>query len=216
VIVPVGAGVFSAVGLLFSDLELNELAPFLRITSDASLDQARAILGELRQRILDVFGLPAATVTFRPFADARFKGQAFELTVPVDPAMLGDGCPDDVFARLADTFRQEHIARYGHDFNGAFAVEIVNLRLIGVVPTNAPREIFSAPSTGQAAPTIQRTVYFGPAHGLVETPVIARDGLDAESRRGPFIIEEYEGTAVVPPDCSARLDRAGNVVIELH
>jgi N-methylhydantoinase A len=30
-----------------------------------------------------------------------------------------------------------------------------------------------------------------------------------------MIIEEYEGTAVVPPDCTARLDPVGNVVIEL-
>ena len=30
-----------------------------------------------------------------------------------------------------------------------------------------------------------------------------------------MIIEEYEGTCVVPPDCTAHLDRLGNVVIEL-
>jgi N-methylhydantoinase A len=31
-----------------------------------------------------------------------------------------------------------------------------------------------------------------------------------------LIIEEYEGTAVVPPDCTARLDAAGNVLIDLQ
>jgi N-methylhydantoinase A len=30
-----------------------------------------------------------------------------------------------------------------------------------------------------------------------------------------MVIEEYEGTAVVPPDCSARQDNYGNIVIEL-
>ena len=29
------------------------------------------------------------------------------------------------------------------------------------------------------------------------------------------IVEEYEGTAVVPPGCTARLDPRGNVIIEL-
>jgi len=32
---------------------------------------------------------------------------------------------------------------------------------------------------------------------------------------GPLIVEEYEGTTVVPPNCAARLDQAGNIVIEV-
>ena len=36
-----------------------------------------------------------------------------------------------------------------------------------------------------------------------------------ELRAGPLIIEEYEGTTVVPPDCAARLDERGNIVIEV-
>jgi N-methylhydantoinase A len=30
-----------------------------------------------------------------------------------------------------------------------------------------------------------------------------------------MIVEEYEGTTVVPPDCAARLDKSGNIVIEV-
>ena len=64
-------------------------------------------------------------------------------------------------------------------------------------------------------PDGRRTVYFGAGIGLVETPVVGRGRLDASPRRGPLIIEEYEGTAVVPPDCRAYLDALGNVIIEL-
>jgi N-methylhydantoinase A len=64
-------------------------------------------------------------------------------------------------------------------------------------------------------PTGSRSVYFGPAVGERETPILARDALGATSRAGPLIVEEYEGTTVVPPDCAARLDQAGNIVIEL-
>jgi N-methylhydantoinase A len=45
--------------------------------------------------------------------------------------------------------------------------------------------------------------------------VIDRSHLTEAARRGPLIIEEYEGTAVVPPDGTARLDAVGNVVIDL-
>ena len=58
-------------------------------------------------------------------------------------------------------------------------------------------------------------MYFGPATGRVDTPVIGRGRLELEPRSGPLIIEEYEGTCVVPPDCTAHLDGLGNVVIEL-
>ena len=44
--------------------------------------------------------------------------------------------------------------------------------------------------------------------GLLATPVLDRSRLSERPRPGPMIIEEYEGTVVVPPDCTARLDRS--------
>lgn len=214
VIVPVGAGVFSAVGLLFSNLELNELAPFRQLVAEASLDRARDVYEELKGRILSVLAVPAESVVFQPLADVRYKGQAFELTVPVDPAVLAPGADEEVRAALAAAFKAEHVARYGHDFNGAFAVEIVNLRLVGTVATAAKAQGGAANAEAEP-PVATRQVYFGPELGQVETPVIRRAGLTRTARQGPFIVEEYEGTAVVPPDCTARLDAAGNVVITL-
>ena len=46
-------------------------------------------------------------------------------------------------------------------------------------------------------------------------PVMERGELTAEARRGPLIIEEYEGTTVVPPQATASLDAHGNIVISL-
>ena len=91
----------------------------------------------------------------------------------------------------------------------------MNLRLVG---TRRPAGIVEpAPfdSASRTGPNARRGVYFGPSAGHVETPVIGRGRLGAEPRSGPMIIEEYEGTCVVPPDCTARLDRLGNVIIEL-
>ena len=91
----------------------------------------------------------------------------------------------------------------------------MNLRLVG---TRRPAGIVEpAPfdAAERAGPDARRGVYFGPAAGVVDTPVIGRGRLGPDPRAGPFIIEEYEGTCVVPPDCTARLDRLGNVIIEL-
>jgi len=66
------------------------------------------------------------------------------------------------------------------------------------------------------APTAPfRMAYFGKAHGLLDTPVIERGDLTSTPRPGPLIIEEYEGTTVVPPLATAIRDAHDNIVITL-
>ena len=59
----------------------------------------------------------------------------------------------------------------------------------------------------------ERLAYFGPAHGPIPTPVIGRADLDDRPRSGPLLIDEYDATTLVPPECAAHLDPHGNIVI---
>jgi len=59
-----------------------------------------------------------------------------------------------------------------------------------------------------------RRAYFGIQHGWVDTPLLSRAEL-ARKRAGPVIIEEYDATCLVPPEATAMLDTAGNIVIEI-
>jgi N-methylhydantoinase A len=59
-----------------------------------------------------------------------------------------------------------------------------------------------------------RAAYFGRAHGWVKTPVLRRSEL-AAPRAGPFIVEEYDATCLLPPGATASLDDGGNIVIAL-
>ena len=241
VVLPVAAGVFSALGLLFSNLEMNETVPFLHLAAEAPLDEAERRYAALADRIAAVVGGSRKEIRFSRQADVRFAGQAYELTVPFggggehganghgsksgrdagarDTGTAGgsaDGPLDpQAVAELCERFEAEHLARYGHAFSGEFPVEIVNLRLVG---TRRPAGIVEpAPfdPASRAGPDTRRNVDFGPAAGKVGTPVIGRGRLGPEPRSGPFVIEEYAGTCVVPPDSTARLDRLGNVIIEL-
>ncbi len=211
VIVPVAAGVFSAVGLLFARLEVNETASFLRLAAETTADDARRAFASLRRRIVTLLGVPEAQIRFEPQADARFKGQGFELTVPFGADAID---APGAFARFAAAFTAEHVARYGHSFNDAFPVEIVNLRLVGTAVEDR-RTAIAGGAPGRGVPASSRAVFFGATHGSVGTPVITRVALDRVARKGPFVIEEYEGTSVVPPDCTARLDEVGNIIIAL-
>ena len=230
VVLPVAAGVFSAIGLLSSSLEMNETVPFLHLAEDAPLDEAERRYAALAERIAAVVGGPREEIVFARQADVRFAGQAYELTVPfgeAGPRETGDGAggsgPGEggsrldagAVAGLCSRFEAEHLARYGHAFSGEFPVEIVNLRLVGERRPAGIVEPAPFDPSSRLGPDARRGVYFGPAPGIVDTPVIGRGRLVSEPRSGPVIIEEYEGTCVVPPDCTAHLDRLGNVVIEL-
>jgi N-methylhydantoinase A len=58
-----------------------------------------------------------------------------------------------------------------------------------------------------AGPRAERQAYFGPAHGLLATPVIARAQLGKRAKPGPLLIDEYDATTLVPPGCRARAGR---------
>jgi N-methylhydantoinase A len=63
-----------------------------------------------------------------------------------------------------------------------------------------------------------RSAYFGPELGRLDAQIIDRGDLPggcAVSRQGPFIVEEYDATCLVPPGAKARLDGYGNIMIEL-
>ena len=210
VVLPVAAGVFSALGLLFSNLEMNETAPFLHLAADAFPDEAERRFTALEDRMAAVIGGRREAIGFSRQADARFAGQAYELTVPLAGRILDS----QTIAALCIDFEAEHLARYGHAFSGEFPVEIVNLRVVGSRrPDGIVEPVFDPES--HLGPQARRQVRFGATGELVDTPVIGRGRLDDSPRRGPLIIEEYEGTAVVPPDCRARLDGLGNVIIKI-
>jgi N-methylhydantoinase A len=65
-------------------------------------------------------------------------------------------------------------------------------------------------------PGSERRAYFGPEQGTWSTPIIGRGDLDRSPRDGPFVVEEYDATVVVPPNCAAWLDELGNIRIEVR
>ena len=209
VIVPPAGGVFSAVGLLVANKELNLARAFPGLTADMNLARAERVFRELEAEIVARLGHGASDLALRRSADMRYAGQAFEITVPLPDGALRETAIEELGRR----FEREHERRYGHCFEGAYPLETVNLRLVGTVTPRGARSV-SALAATRSPPETERAVYFGPAAGRVSTPVIGRAGLGAEPRPGPLIVEEYEATIVVPPDCEASVDAASSIVIE--
>ena len=209
VLVPKAGGVFSALGLLYSNLETSETAPLLSLLDDTPIDSAEGIFFELQEKIRKTIGGDPKEITFKRFADLRFKGQAYELIIPFQKPNLNQ----KELKNLSKTFEEKHFTRYGHAFSGEFPIELVNLRLVGTKKTVTP-ELKHNLKTYKKEDN-RREAYFGPAIGLVNSRVLSRGDLEKNILEGPLIIEDYEGTVVVPPGCEAHLDSMGNIVIKL-
>jgi len=210
VILPLAAGVFSALGLLWANLMVNETLPFLYLTSNFSTDNLNKKYKILENNIRKKIQVIDDDIIFERKVDARFLGQAYELTIdfPLNKKIY------EIPTILTKLFEEEHKLRYGHSFSGEYPVQLVNLRMIGSRKNKTqiiPRASFDNYQHNEH----KRNVYFGPSIGMVEAKVISRKKLGKIPIKGPIIIEEYEGTAVVPPDCTVKIDSYFNVIIEI-
>jgi N-methylhydantoinase A len=210
VIVPPAAGVFSAVGLLCADLETVRSAAFLRpLNAESMAEISRLCLALEQQALAELDVKEVVTVRWR--AELRYAGQGFEL--PVDLPRNAPGGTDTYDIR--ERFEREYRRTYGHELTD-HRIDFVALRVIATVPPRGPRTVSSVRAALRRAPTAPwRKVYFGREYGLIDTRVIERRDLSASPLPGPLIVEEYEGTTVVPPRASAMRDAFDNIVITL-
>ncbi len=208
VVIPTNPGVFSAIGLLLSDIEQERSRAFLRGLSGIDGREVESAYVELERLVGADFaadGYRVEEVTLSRAADLRYAGQAHELSIPYAARA---GAPD--FAAMAEAFGAEHARTYGHRAE-AEAVECVALRVKGSV-ARANGTGFTPSLRGDASAPGSRVAYFGPRHGLVPTPVLSRAALAAAGvRAGPLIVEEYDATCVVPPGWTARVDAGANI-----
>ena len=98
-------------------------------------------------------------------------------------------------------------------------MQFVSLRVTGIVASDGDLVVDAEATLSRSGalqvPSGERTAYFGPGFAEVTTPVLSRAMLTATPREGPLVIEEYEGTVVVPPAARASLDEWGNIDIEI-
>ncbi|MGQ0651544.1 MAG: hydantoinase/oxoprolinase family protein [Betaproteobacteria bacterium] len=201
VLVPPVAGVFSAYGLGVAEVGYSQTLGFARKLAAASAREVEATVRQLKQSVLRHLGYPESQVTFTVQAAMRYVGQAFELRVP-----LGE------LRATAERFEKEHEATYGHRMEQGSPVEFVALEVVGTVRDERAKSAALPQRSREDKPPQKRKCYFGPHAGFVEAQVVGREALRQE-KRGPLVVEEYEGTTVVPPGASARLDAHGNIVI---
>ncbi len=201
VIVPFAPGVFSAYGIMVSDVQLDhsrtkilrttgeKVEEFVKGTIEDFVAEAKS---ELKEQDISL-----EEAMLFPSLDMRYVGQSYEINVS--------------FKGLEDalkSFHASHNRLYGYSIP-AEDVEIVNVRLRVVAPRAKP----SPPKVkkeGKGKPVEYRKVLF--EEGLEKTPVYRRADLPVE-HEGAAIIDGKDSTIVVPPDMSFSVDGYGDIVI---
>jgi N-methylhydantoinase A len=214
VIIPAAPGVFSAFGMLFSDLRYDFVRTWPMRLEDADFEVVERIYRELEddgRRAVAETSVAPRKVTVKRAADMRYVGQEHAVTVAL---------PMSVFswqnrAAIKRHFDEMHAVRYGTSAP-AEPAEIVSLRttVTGVVDKPTMRKIArgtAAPPRAASAGT--RPVYFRD-RGFVPTKTFARAALTAGNRiKGPALVEEHASTTVLMPGDTLTVDAFGNLVI---
>jgi N-methylhydantoinase A len=213
-IIPVGAGVTSALGFLVSPVANEGMVSYIAPLDKLDWVRANAFLNDLEQKgydFLTTAGLDTKTATVTRMIDMRYVGQGHEITVRFPNGPLSDASIEAIKA----TFRAEYELRYGRS-TMEIPIETVTWRVTvsGPVPNLLPRQDVLA--DGHDLIKGHRPVWYPDQQEAVMTPVYDRYLLPpGQVFEGPAIIEEMESTTVVGFDSRFHADVFRNILIEM-
>ena len=213
VVVPPSPGLFSSFGLLYADVEHHYSRTLRRVLTGADAREIALAWGELEDEAraqLAAAGFAPEKLAFHRRANLHYQGQIFELNVSAPTGEI----TGESLLELAEAFGVEHERTYGHRAGPEEPVELVNMVVIGQGIPDQDRVPNALELDVREVASSRRQAYFGPETGWIEPPVIGRQDV-ANGYTGPFIVEEYDATCIVPPGAAARLDDYGSIHITL-
>jgi len=206
VIVPPAPGVFSAYGGLCSGLFRERMETLLLRLDQDGLDELERQATRFAEDLAVAFRTDDgddARIRVHREIDARYLGQAHEITIPF-PA---NAELDEIIGLFEEEFEREFGRLDSHK-----PIEIVNLRVRGELPVEPPALTERAAESGSPVADGERGLFVDGAHR--PCPVYDRESLFAGAVvDGPAIIEEMSTTVYVPPGWSVRSESYGELVM---
>jgi N-methylhydantoinase A len=137
----------------------------------------------------------------------RYKGQSFEINVPLPAGPITDLAP------VLSAFHAAYEQIYGYvDLTAPLELVDLRLQVVGTVPR--PPAPPAAETTARAirAPALRRVYLDG---GFVDAGVYQRAALrPGDGFAGPAVVEQYDTTVLVPSGYRVRVDGWGNLIGE--
>jgi N-methylhydantoinase A len=201
VIIPQFPGALSALGLLLADAR-KDYSRSLLMPAESSERRIREVLNELHrvgESEMKSEGFSAKLVHHMDAVDMRYRGQSYELSIPMNRGFV-------------EEFHKAHERRYGYSTPDK-PVEIVNVRTSFFGRSQKP-QFQRTPKVRGAAKSVEVSIVWINGRRM-KTPIYDRDSLGhGHVVRGPAIIGEYSSTTLVPPDFVCKVDACLNLVLE--
>jgi N-methylhydantoinase A len=210
-IVPLYPGVYSAIGLIMSDVKHDYIQSRMTPLDELTPQDVNTMFERLEAAAveeLDADGFHQGHIRIQRALDMRYAGQGYEITI---------ACEDGLdLAALRRKFDDSHKQMFGHTAPEE-PVEIVSYRLRGigrVPPVKLPSYRPQGLSLKDALRETRKARFAGET---LDCPVYQRDRLDVGvGFDGPAIVDQLDATTVIPPGHSVRVDEFKNVLITVE
>lgn len=199
-IVPVQAGVLSALGMLVAVPAREMSRTCTRLVGEADYDDLLASLNNMKQLALtemaDELSQQNAETVFS--VDCRYQGQSFSLNIPWQ----------DLHS-IQQSFHQLHEQRYGHVLD--IPVELVTLR-VGIRGQSSG---FEMPAIESAKNNQQGLIDQVDLYAIDNKVAVFKRELMGQGQfiKGPALIVEKISTTYVEKDWCCRVDDVGNLLL---
>jgi N-methylhydantoinase A len=213
VVIPRGAPVFSAWGMMMSDLRRDYFVT--RLIADADAGALDALVAETVAHAAEQFakeGISREKISFSPMVKVRYRNQEHSVEVPIAAGKIDDA----KLAAMIEAFHEVYEREYTYRLDAA--VEIVGLHVIAFAEVGK-LEIVPLPKNGAAlkdAVKGRRQVDYA-TEGVHEAVIYNAEKLEpGMSFSGPAVIEDPGTTIVVHPGNRVSIDDFGNTHIDIR
>lgn len=213
VIIPFASPVFSAWGMLMTDLRQDQVMTLNESLKDIEFSNIQAKWEEIESRLHEQFNADGfkENIQFKRYVDMRYSGQEHTVKVPVsfkewETAQISE---------LTENFHHLHEKNYTFRLADA-ECEIVNLHVTAIGKIRKP-EIKRVVKVGTVEDALKekRPVYFEEI-GWVDTHIYERELLPTgQVLEGPLIVEEKAAVTIVEAGQSLSVDTLGNLIINM-
>ena len=211
--VPLGAGVGSAVGFLRAPVSYEMVRSLHQKLSAFEASTVNALLRDMEHKARGIVQVAAGQESLQVIrtASMRYAGQGHEITVAL-PA--SDFAETDAPA-LMRMFEERYREIYRRNVPGA-DVEILTWSVLVTTRTPPVRDWGAAPQAQFPEPQAQRDIYDKTAGAPVSYAIYWRNDLHpGASISGPAVIEEEETSTVIPAGMTATILPSGAILSEV-
>jgi N-methylhydantoinase A len=220
VICPLTPGAFSAYGLITADARYDVYRSYVSMTSMANPEIMQSIYDDLRKEAtaeIEKLGFSKREVGLHYLIDMRYSGQAHEVALDIPGEMMEKRMDQETIRALERMFHERHKSLFGHASpEGVVEFMTLSVTATGPIAKGEMFEIEQGSENAEHAVKKMRRVYFDWLGGYGDCTTYDRYSLKANNViQGPAIVEQMDTTIVIPPAQTARVDRYGNIIIDI-